>query len=277
MKILITGTTGFLGRSLANHFKTSHDIIEHTRSSILPTGDAITMHQPDVIIHCAGEIYQTENMFATNIGMVNEILNAIKYHSPTTRLIQIGSSAEYGPVPRSTNEQDPINPVDVYQATKGAATLLCQGYARQFGLQTLVARIYSGYGANERKHRLFPKLYRAFFDNEPMTLRDGVHDFIYIEDFLRGIELVLNKPWPVGEIVNFGSGVQTTNLQVLSAWQQVTGLNGAVTYQEGMSKAYESSVWKCNTEYAYHTYGFSAKFTLEDGIKDFIEKMKNVR
>jgi nucleoside-diphosphate-sugar epimerase len=207
--------------------------------------------------------------------MVNEILESIKEYTPNTRLIQIGSSAEYGPMPRATSEQDAINPVDVYQATKGAATLLCQGYARQFGLKALVARIYSGFGPNEREHRLFPKLYRAFFNNEAMILRDGVHDFIYIDDFVRGIDLVLKKEWPAGEIVNFGSGIQKTNLEVVKAWEAITGRKGAVTYEPGLSKAYESNVWICNTNYALKQYGFETKFTLEQGIEDFIKKMES--
>jgi nucleoside-diphosphate-sugar epimerase len=273
MKILITGTTGFIGRSLADYFGSSHTVIEHNRGDVR-IGGAIYMHKPDVVIHCAGEIYKAEVMFDTNVGIVNEILESIKEYTPTTKLIQLGSSAEYGPMPRASKETDAINPVDVYQATKGAATLLCQGYARQFGLQTLVARIYSGYGVNERPHRLFPKLYRAFFDNEAMTLRDGVHDFIYIEDFVRGIELVMSAEWPAGEIVNFGSGVQTTNLQVLQAWEQVTGRQGAVAYEPGLSKAYESDVWCCDTKYAQEHYGFQTTYSLEQGIEDFIRKMK---
>jgi nucleoside-diphosphate-sugar epimerase len=277
MRILITGTTGFLGRSLADHFSKNHTVIEQNRGG-MRIGGAVYMYKPDVIIHCAGEIYEAENMFTTNVSMVNEILESIQEYCPKTRLIQLGSSAEYGPMPRASNEQDPINPVDVYQATKGAATLLCQGYARQFGLQTLVARIYSGYGVNERPHRLFPRLYRAFFNNESMTLRDGVHDFIYIDDFVRGIDIILDQNnWPAGEIVNFGSGTQTTNLEVLEAWERITGRKGAVTYEPGLGKAYESNVWCCDTKYAIEQYGFKTKFTLEQGIEDFIKKMQNVR
>jgi nucleoside-diphosphate-sugar epimerase len=273
MKILITGTTGFIGRSLADYFGSSHTVIEHNRDSMRISG-AIYVHKPDVIIHCAGEIYKADVMFNTNIGIVNEILESIKEYTPKTRLIQLGSSAEYGPMPRASNEADAINPVDVYQATKGAATLLCQGYARQFGLQTCVTRIYSGYGVNERPHRLFPKLYRAFFNNEAMNLFNGVHDFIYIDDFVRGIELLLQNTWPAGEIVNFGSGVQTTNLEVLQAWEQVTGHRAPVTYENRLSKAYESTTWVCDTGYAETAYGFKTEYSLEQGIEDFIRKMK---
>lgn len=274
MKIFITGTTGFLGMSLKEHFKQSHTVSEYVRGTNITS--ALMVSKPDLIIHCAGEIYNTDKMFATNVGLVEEILEWVK-RNPETRMIQIGSSAEYGPMHRATAELDRINPVDVYQATKGAASLLCQGYSRQFGLQTLVARIYSGYGVNERPHRLFPRLYRAFFNNEPMKLFGGVHDFIYIDDFVRGIELVLQQPWPAGEIVNFGSGRQYTNRAVLDAWQQVTGSTAPVEYEDRLSKAYESDIWVCDTTYAQQQYKFQTEFSLEQGIEDFIKKMQNVK
>ena len=274
MKIFITGTTGFLGRSLKEHFEQAHEVIEYVRTANLTT--SLIVSCPDLIIHCAGEIYNADKMFATNVGMVEEILEWVK-RNPKTRLIQIGSSAEYGPMHRATCEVDPINPVDVYQATKGAATLLCQGYARQFGLQTCVARIYSGYGPHERPHRLFPKLYRAFFHSEPMKLFGGVHDFIYIDDFVRGIDMLTQTPWPAGEIVNFGSGRQYTNRAVLDTWQQVTGSTAPVEYEDRLSKAYESDVWVCDTAYARMQYKFQTEYSLEDGIEDFIKKMQNVK
>jgi nucleoside-diphosphate-sugar epimerase len=274
MKIFITGTTGFLGMSLKEHFGSTHTVSEYVRGTDMTA--ALMVNKPDVIIHCAGEIYNADKMFATNVGLVEEILEWIK-RNPATRMIQIGSSAEYGPMHRATAEVDRINPVDVYQATKGAASLLCQGYSRQFDLQTLVARIYSGYGVNERPHRLFPRLYRAFFNNEPMKLFGGVHDFIYIDDFVRGIELVLQQEWPTGEIVNFGSGRQYTNRAVLETWEQVTGQSAPVEYEDRLSKAYESDVWVCDTAYAQQQYKFQTQFSLEQGIEDFIKKMQNVK
>lgn len=276
MKISITGVTGFLGKSIAEHISSTHI---YTEVHGLPRGtdlaDHIKTHKPDVFIHCAGEIYTVENMLLTNVGMVYEILNAIRDHSPKTRLIQIGSSSEYGPVPRPTTELDPINPQNMYEATKGAATLLCQAYARQFGLQTCVARIYSGYGVHEKDHRLFPRLYRAFYENQPMTLYDGVHDFIYIDDFVRGIEILMNTPWPSGEIVNFGSGIQYRNREVLDIWMQVTGKSAPIEYIDNFSKPHDTNFWCCDTSYAKMQYKFFTYYSLADGITDFIRKKQD--
>jgi nucleoside-diphosphate-sugar epimerase len=276
MKILITGTTGFLGRSLADYFGTTHEVIEHTRTSVRLSG-AIYIHKPDLIIHCAGEIYKTDVMYDTNVGMVNEILESVREYCPGCRVIQIGSSAEYGPMNRATSETDPINPVDVYQATKGAATLLCQAYARQYGLKTMVARIYSGYGIHERPHRLFPTLYRAFFNDEPMTLYQGYHDFIYIEDFVRAIDQVKDFVWEPGEIINFGSGRQHSNFEVLEAWERITGRTAPVEKRDQLSKAYESTVWVCDNTKLRLRCGVQLQYDLDAGIQDFIKKMQNVK
>lgn len=274
MKILITGTTGFLGRSLKEHFEKNHTVVEWNRNDI-NISSFIMVHHPDIMIHCAGEIYKPEFMFSTNVDMVSCILNTIRDQSPHTKLIQIGSSSEYGPVARPTAETDPINPQNLYEATKGSATLLCQAYARQYGLDTCVARIYSGYGPYERPHRLFPKLHRAFFYNEPMSLFAGTHDFIYIDDFVRGIDILINSIWPKGEIVNLGSGVQYSNKEVLEVWEKVTGRVAPVTYEDRFLKAHDTKFWCCDTSYARMQYRFQTEYTLEDGVRDMIRKLND--
>ena len=275
MKILITGATGFLGRSLREHYEKNHRVIVWGRHSSNPAS-AVAWEKPDLVINCAGEIYDAATMYDANVGIVNDFLNGIKNNSPSTRFITIGSSSEYGKADHPTSERDMINPVDVYQATKGAATLLCQGYARQFGIQTLVARIYSGYGAYEKSHRLFPRLYSAFFEDKEMTLFDGVHDFIYIDDFIRGIDTVLEHPWPAGEIVNFGSGISYTNLEVLQAWEKITGRSAPVKYEPRLNKAFESAVWQCDPQYALDKYQFKTLISLEQGIERFIKTKQGI-
>lgn len=267
MKIYITGATGFLGLSFADHYKPTNELYYHIRGSDVSA--ELEVFKPDLIIHCAGEIYDNSLMIGTNILMTSVILEWVR-KNPTTRMVYIGSSSEYGPANHATKETDLINPIDIYQATKGAATLLCQGYSRYYKLQIAVARIFSGYGAHERERRLYPTLYRATFGNEPMTLRDGVHDFIYVKDFIRGIDCLLAKEWPLGEIVNFGSGQQTTNLEVLKIWNKVSGKEGLITYEPGFARTFDNKIWRCDTTYAQSQYGFRTEYSLEDGIKEFI-------
>jgi len=268
MKIYLTGSTGFVGQNLFSFYQ-SHNVRAHTRGQ-----DAQRQCQdfnPDLIINCAAEIYKPELMFDSNILLTIQCLEYVKNH-PCTKMIQIGSSSEYGTAKRATKEIDRINPVDMYQATKGAATVLAQGYARQYNLSIGIARPYSVYGPGEKPHRLFPRLIRAHVLQEPMILNQGYHDFIYIDDFVRGIDIMarcdLKTP---GDIVNFGSGVQYSNFEIADIFQKITGNPGTIDRQMSFAKSFESQVWLCDTSYALNTYGFSTQFNIKQGIEKFLD------
>jgi nucleoside-diphosphate-sugar epimerase len=108
-----------------------------------------------------------------------------------------------------------------------------------------------------------------------MTLYQGHHDFIYINDFVRGIDLVLQQ-WDLapGEIVNFGSGYQTSNFDLLDLWIKVTGNKEApVAKVAEMRKAFENNIWVCDIAKSFKL-GFDCEYDLETGIQDFIIKAK---
>lgn len=273
MKIFITGSTGFVGQNLVDYYtRRGHEVYAFRRNEALH--ECLVQFKPDAIINSAAEIYDPEHMFVPNIVMVQTILEYVRNCEQYCRLIQIGSSSEYGPTNHATAEDTLLKPVDYYQATKGAASLMCQGWARFFQLPIWIVRPYSVYGPGERPHRLFPRLYRAFNYNESMTLYQGYHDFIYIKDFVRGIDLVLQN-WDLapGEIINFGSGSQISNFDLLELWENVTQKTAPVAKVAEMRKAFENNIWICDTAKSKNL-GFSCEYSLDTGIKDFLLKAK---
>jgi nucleoside-diphosphate-sugar epimerase len=268
MKIFITGTNGFVGKNLCE-FYSQHEIFKFTRD--MNIAESLNHFKPDVIINSAAEIYKNDSMWDSNVILTKECVEYVK-HNPNTKMLQIGSSIEYGSLTRPGKETDRINPSDMYQTTKGISTLLCQGYARIYNLNINVVRPYSVYGPHEKPHRLFPKLWKAFNLNQAMTLFDGYHDFIYIDDFVHAIDTVIQKGTQgTGDIINCGSGVQISNIEVLDLFKKITGKTAPVTFENKLAKQFESNIWVCDTSYAFEKYGFKTQFSLEQGIKKFLE------
>lgn len=267
MNLFITGTSGFVGKNLVSFYK-QHNVYQYTRGQNLV--ESLEKFQPDVIINSAAEIYDSEKMYSSNIQIVYDCLEYVKKHK--IRMIQIGSSSEYGIMNRASKETDRINPIDMYQATKGAATLLCQGYARKFKLDVLIARPYSVYGPGEKPHRLFPMLYKAFVRNEPMTLNQGYHDFIYIDDFVRGIDILVRRENPEqGDIVNFGSGIQYSNFEICEIFEKILNHSAPINKVNNMAKSFENDVWVCDTTHAEENYGFKVEYDIESGIRKLLQ------
>ena len=188
------------------------------------------------------------------------------------KFLQIGSSAEYGKKSHPTSESDVLEPVSFYAGTKAAATMMCVSAAREFGLPIVVARPYSLYGIYEKEYRLFTRLYQALKNNTPMVLCEGYHDFIYIKDFIRGLDNLLFSNYDMhGDVVNFGSGVQTSNYEVLELFLRIMNIKEhQIQIENRMAKSFESKTWVCNTDYAKSRYDFITQYTLYDGITDLI-------
>jgi len=268
MKVLVTGISGFIGSNLATRYaELGHDVTGHWRGSNL--AELLEQTLPDLILHCAAEIYDPEQMFDSNITMTWQCLDHVRRHR--CQMIYMGSSSEYGWRDCVTHESTPVQPHTAYAGTKCAGTYMCQGWAQEFGLDVVTIRLYSIYGPGERPHRLFPRLWMAFRLGRPMDLVDGVHDFVYIDDTVDAIVAVAQSPQRTpGEIINVCSGTETTNWEVLELFQEVTGHAAPVNFQS--DKFVTQPVWQGDNQHLRTRYGWVPKHDLRSGIRDFLSR-----
>jgi nucleoside-diphosphate-sugar epimerase len=105
-----------------------------------------------------------------------------------------------------------------------------------------------------------------------MKLVNGVHDFCYIDDFVEAIGLIVaSHQRTPGEIINISSGVQSSNIDVLNAFKQVSGKQGNVTLED---RFVTPPVWKCNNKLIKTKYNWTPAHTLAQGIEKFLAKAK---
>lgn len=165
MRILVTGGSGLVGRYVADELALDHevhlldvqpphrnDLVFHQIDLLDSEASRRTIKGYDVVVHLAGIPHPLnhppEQVFRTNtLGTLNLLescaLNDIRrfiflssestlgFAFSTTRIVP-----EYLPI----DERHPLRPQDPYGLSKLTCELLCQGYTRKTGMQTLCLR-----------------------------------------------------------------------------------------------------------------------------------------
>ncbi len=189
------------------------------------------------------------------------------------RFIQIGSSSEYGRTDSVRREDSVCIPSNVYEATKLAATALCQGYAARYDLDISVARPFSLYGPGDKARKLIPALYRSYIEHKPIDLYPGAHDWLEVSDFVEALVLLLGAPTEVtkGQVFNFGTGVSSSNLAVVAALESALGSKFDVRYQTGARfHAHDVDNWVADATKARSVLGWAPKHDLQSGMHAYV-------
>lgn len=109
----------------------------------------------------------------TNATAVANLLEAIRTHTPETRMYQASSSEMFGWIPSGSvvhGEEAPLFPQSPYAAAKAAAHLLCTTYRRAYGL-----RIACGILFNHESRRRGPTFLTRKVTDHVRALRFSAH------------------------------------------------------------------------------------------------------
>ena len=271
--VLITGIRGLIG----SHLKTACEALGYTvhgttrADSIESTLNLLRQVSPSYIFHTAAELVDESKMFCTNVSLTHAILHYCKnVKQSLKRLVIIGSSSEYGRKPEPMAEHMSLEPETMYEGTKAAATMLARSFSISYGIPILVIRPFTVYGPGEKPSKFIPLLLAL---PDKVRLSEGAHDYVYIDDFVRILLEIISSCKSLFDIVNIGTGKQTSNLEVVRTVERITG---QIFYMEpAQGKPYDSSSWVCDTEYLRTTYGLITNTSLEDGLKSTIRFLNN--
>lgn len=204
-KILITGTNGFAGRNLKEHFLAGSrgpDLLCPVRGELDlndsgAVRDYLSKERPDLVIHCAtvggtrktGYDAGAADVVSANLRM---FFNLARCLTPGMRMINLGSGAEYDHrayAPRMKEDYfDSSVPADPYGFSKYAISK----YIEKAENITCL-RIFGLYGKYE--DYTFKFISNAIVKNLlglPITINQNVRfDYLYVGDFVRMVEKVI--------------------------------------------------------------------------------------
>jgi UDP-glucose 4-epimerase len=294
MKILIIGSKGFIGSHCVDYFQskgfevfqadvnTSMEVnyfqIETQNSDFsLPFKE----HQFDVCINASGSAHvgfsfeKPSKDFELNVVNVQKILVAIRDYSSNCKFINFSSAAVYGnPQILPITENSICKPLSPYGFHKLQSELLLTEYHKFFGLNTCSLRVFSAYGPRLKK-QLFWDLYQKSIQDEVVTLfgtGSETRDFIYIDDLMQIMDLVIQHSSFQGSIYNVASHQEITIALAAQAFLNEFSPEKKVVFN-GKVKVGDPNNWLADME-NLRKYGFKPQYNLSLGLKKYAEWLR---
>lgn len=211
MRVLVTGSAGFLGRHIARHFSdigwdvTGFDIVASAEPGVahvqadLTDADSVqrALRDVDVVAHVGaiGDVYLAgqQPSLAAEVNVVGtaNVIEAAQRHG--VRLVYASTWEVYGePVFQPITEDHPTMPDHPYNITKLAGESLVLAAEALKDVSAVALRLGTAYGSGLRPNSVF----RIFIDKarkgEPITIQgDGSQgrQFTYAGDIARSFEI----------------------------------------------------------------------------------------
>lgn len=294
MKILIIGSKGFIGSHCVDHFKSQGfevyeaDVNNSTTENFYKIASQnsdfsvpFKENQFDICINASGSAhvgFSFENPsvdFELNVVNVQKILVAIRDYTSNCKFINFSSAAVYGnPERLPITEESVCKPVSPYGFHKLQSELLLTEYHKFFGLNTCSLRIFSAYGPRLKK-QLFWDLYQKVIRNDVISLfgtGKETRDFIYIDDLLQILDLVIrNSPFK-GSVYNVASNQEITIDTASQIFLNTFSPEKIVVFNRE-EKVGDPTNWLANIE-KLEEYGFKPQFDLHLGLKKYAEWLR---
>jgi dTDP-glucose 4,6-dehydratase len=244
MRLLVCGGAGFIGSNFVRERVRDHgdavvvldkltyagrrenlrDVEHELIHGAIEDPEVVTaaMDGVDAVVNFAAETHVDRSIaepdaFVTTHALGTYVLLETA-RAQRVRYVQVSTDEVYGSIEEgSFTESSPLAPSSPYSATKAGADLLVSSYHHTYGLETLICRGSNNYGPYQYPEKLIPLMVlNALHGDKLPVYGDGqqVRNWIYVEDFARGIGTALERGVP-GEVYNVGGPDEAPNLDVV--------------------------------------------------------------
>lgn len=297
MKILLTGSSGFIGTSLTPLLDTEYEL-HHLKSDLLDfTGvqQEVEATQPDIIVHLAARTEVEQSFYeqitfsqVNYVGTVNLIESASKLK--TLKNFVFASTMEvYGwqPISDLVQHNQPFTPVAFDEHTTpnpnapyAVAKYGCEKYLeyahRSLGLPFTAIRQTNSYGRRDNNYFVTEQIITQMLQN-PAEVNLGYakpyRNFIYISDLLDAWMQVIRNYDRVNKGIIFTIGPDNP-IQIRDYADKIArklDWNGVINWDTKLPRPGEIYWLNSNNTLLTNTIGWAPTTSLDEGLDKTIE------
>lgn len=276
-KILILGSTGFIGRNIIQLFKSQHHITTFgtTRDLSLVSDsivyfdvenedswENISQIKPDIIINSSvygavEEHKDLDKMYNINYFKIRQLIKLLEINMPDVFWLQIGTAFEYDLEAGKIDEQTPCLPLSHYSISK---FLLNHWLLNKTKLRFSIIRTFAMFGAGQSDSKIIPLLINAQLKKQTIQLSSGeqIRDHFFVGDFTAFLLKLTAQTENIPSVINVGSNHPISLLELankLSA--QIEGFDAKYWGWNAISQRQDESKVLYNGSTVAFDYGMT--------------------
>jgi UDP-glucose 4-epimerase len=291
VRAVVTGGAGFIGSHVVDallargdEVQVVDDLSKGKRANV-PAGaelheldirgdlaEVFEAASPDVCFHLAAQADVRVSVerpdFDADVNVLGtlQVLEAARRHGTKVVFSSTGG-AIYGECDGPADEEHPRNPLSPYGVSKLAAEEYISAYSRLYRSAHVSLRYGNVYGPRQDPHGEAGVV--AIFMNRlreggtPSIFGDGTQtrDYVYVGDV---VDVTLAAAAHVGGVLNVGTGVETSVLDLYERIQPATGIERAAEFADPRPGELQRSVLDASR--ARNELGWTPQRSLDDGL-----------
>lgn len=300
MEILVTGANGFIGRCLCKELLANHHHVVGLGKGSMDedvefydidiTNEAeiekvFQKHSFDVVIHLAAVTFHDDivnqkrktlsiSMQGTEIlaTLFNKYCNNAKFIYTSTGKIYGGG------VVQPINELTPPNPKNALGKSKYLTERLIDYYSTDnMSNKFIVLRMFNIYGYGQRNSFVIPYIIGELNSTKPIKLGnvEDKRDYLNVNDLVKLFAAIINKPAKELDnfnIFNVGSGLAYSVNDILAMLEKDINRKIPIEIDSSRLRQDETAIEYADNSLVKNTFNWGPQITLEDGLKDMLEK-----
>jgi len=297
-KLLVTGATGFIGKSVFRFLPETlyeiHGVTSRRIADIEPSVDnQIIWHEADLLndksvsaliqrvqpthlLHLAWDV--TPGLYwnaPSNLQWVQSSLHLVQEFAEQggKRAVMAGTCTEYdwSQGQYCVEGQTPCVPHTLYGCSKFALQTLLSKYAEKIGLSAAWGRIFFLYGPGEYEARLVPSVIRSLLQGQIARCSHGrqIRDFLHVEDVAYAFASLVDSD--VEGPVNIASGRPIALSEMIYAIAEKLGRNDLVHLGAIEASPDEPPLLVADTRKLNQQVGWQPQYALDQGLEHTID------